>query len=72
MINDAARAAGRDRSEIGTHVRINVAAGTSVGQVADGVKRSADNGYLDAFVDLTYVVTGTDAHLDWVGRLLAA
>ena len=30
----------------------------------------ADNGYPDAFVDLMYVVTGTDAHLEWVERLL--
>ena len=31
----------------------------------------ADNGYPDAFVDLMYVATGTDAHLEWVERLLA-
>jgi hypothetical protein len=31
----------------------------------------ADNGYPDAFVDLMYVETGTDAALDWVERLLA-
>jgi hypothetical protein len=30
----------------------------------------ADNGYPDAFVDLMYAVTGTDAQLDWVERLL--
>ena len=29
----------------------------------------ADNGYPDAFVDLLYVTTGTDAHLEWVERL---
>ena len=31
----------------------------------------ADNGYPDVFVDLLYVATATDAHLDWVERLLA-
>lgn len=70
-IDDAARAAGRDPSAIHTYVRINVAEGTSVEQVAEAVGMLRDNGYPDAFVDLMYVVTGTDAHLTWVERLLA-
>ena len=69
-IDEAARAAGRDPSEIHTYVRINVAEGTSVDQVAETVRSLADNGYPDAFVDLMYVVTGTDAQLEWVERLL--
>jgi predicted dehydrogenase len=52
-------------------VRINVAEGTPVDKVADAVQVLADNGYPDAFVDLMYVATGTDAHLEWVERLLA-
>jgi probable F420-dependent oxidoreductase len=69
-IDDAARAAGRDPSAIHTYVRINVAEGTAVDKVADAVKLLADNGYPDTFVDLMYVATGTDAHLEWVERLL--
>ena len=71
LIDDAARAAGRDPSDIHCYVRINVAQGTDVGAVADAVRLLADNGFPDAFVDLMYVVTDTDAHLEWVERLLA-
>jgi probable F420-dependent oxidoreductase len=71
LIDDAARAAGRDPAAIRTHVRINVREGSQVAQVADAVRLLADNGYPDAFVDLVYVATGTDSHLEWVERLLA-
>ena len=70
-IDDAARAAGRDPSQIHAYVRVNVAEGTPVDKVADAVALLADNGYPDAFVDLQYVATDTDAHLQWVERLLA-
>jgi probable F420-dependent oxidoreductase len=70
-IDDAARASGRDPSAIHTYVRVNVAEGTAVDKVAAAVALLADNGYLDAFVDLQYVATGTDAYLEWVERLLA-
>lgn len=69
-IDDAARAAGRDPSAIHTYVRINVAEDTAVESVADAVKVLSDNGYPDVFVDLIYVATTTDSHLDWVERLL--
>lgn len=70
VIDEAARAAGRDPSAIGTYVRINVAEGASIDHVADAVRSLADNGYPDAFVDFIYVVAGTDAQLEWVERLL--
>lgn len=70
-VDDAARAAGREPSSISTYVRVNVAAGTPVDQVAETVALLADNGYPDCFVDLMYVVTGVDAQLSWVQRLLA-
>ncbi len=70
-IDEAASEAGRDPSAIHTYVRINVAEGTPVNKVADALGVLADNGYPDAFVDLLYVATGTDAHLEWVERLLA-
>jgi alkanesulfonate monooxygenase SsuD/methylene tetrahydromethanopterin reductase-like flavin-dependent oxidoreductase (luciferase family) len=69
-IDDAARATGRDPSAIHPYVRVNVAEGTPADKVADAVQVLADNGYPDAFVDLMYVATGTDAHLEWVERLL--
>ncbi|MHC9295937.1 TIGR03619 family F420-dependent LLM class oxidoreductase [Mycobacterium sp. LTG2003] len=69
LIDAAAEAAGRDPATIATHVRINVAAGSTVEQVAEAVRLLADNGYPDAFVDLMYVETGTDALLDWVEKL---
>ena len=71
-IDEAAREAGRDPSAIHTYVRINVAEGTPVDKVADALGVLADNGYPDAFVDLLYVATGTDAYLEWVQRLLAS
>lgn len=70
-IDDAAGAADRDPSAIHTYVRVNVADGTPVDKVADVLSLLSDNGYPDAFVDLLYVATGTDAHLEWVERLLA-
>ncbi len=70
-IDDAARAAGRDPSTIHTYVRINVAEGTPVDEVAEAVQVLAANGYPDAFVDLLYVASTTDSHLEWVQRLLA-
>ncbi len=70
-IDAAARAVGRDPSAIASHVRINVAEGTSFDDVAEAVRVLADNGYPDSFVDLMYAVTGTDAQLEWVERLLA-
>ncbi|TGD88214.1 TIGR03619 family F420-dependent LLM class oxidoreductase [Mycolicibacterium sp. CH28] len=70
-IGEAAQAAGRDPAGIRTHVRVNVKAGTPVEQVGDAVKLLQDNGYRDVFVDMLYAVTGTDAQLEWVERLLA-
>ncbi len=70
-IDDAAHAAGRDRSLIHTYVRINVAEGTAVEPVAEAVQMLARNGYPDVFVDLLYVATTTDSHLEWVERLMA-
>jgi probable F420-dependent oxidoreductase len=72
IIDRAAIDAGRDPALIGTVVRINPAAESRVTEVADIVKLLADNGYTDVFVDPIYLVTNTDARLEWVQRLLAA
>jgi probable F420-dependent oxidoreductase len=71
IIDDSALAAGRDPETIHTYVRVNVAAGSTVEQVSEAVRQLTDNGYADAFVDLMFVVSQTDAHLEWVERLLA-
>ncbi|SBS73384.1 putative F420-dependent oxidoreductase [uncultured Mycobacterium sp.] len=71
VIDEAAQAAGRDPAAIATHVRVNVAAGTPIEAVEDAVKTLQDNNYHDAFVDTLYVVSDTDAALEWVERLLA-
>lgn len=68
--DEAACATGRDPSAIHTYVRINVAEGTAVEPVAEAVQVLARNGYPDVFVDLLYVATTTDSHLEWVERLL--
>jgi probable F420-dependent oxidoreductase len=70
VIDDSARAAGRDPDAIHTYVRVNVATGSGVEQVAQTVQALTDNGYPDAFVDLMFVVSEIDAHLEWVERLL--
>jgi probable F420-dependent oxidoreductase len=70
VIDDSARAAGRDPEAIHTYVRVNVATGSGVEQVAQTVQALTDNGYPDAFVDLMFVVSEIDAHLEWVERLL--
>ncbi|WP_082974202.1 TIGR03619 family F420-dependent LLM class oxidoreductase [Mycobacterium sp. E740] len=72
VIDDAARAAGRDPAAIHTYVRVNVAAGTSVESVAEALHTLRAAGYSDAFVDLMYVADDTDEHLSWAERLLAA
>lgn len=65
-----AQAAGRDPATIATQVWINVAAGSTVEEVADAVQLLADHGYPDAFVDLMYVETAIDGLLGWVATLV--
>lgn len=72
VIDTAATAAGRDPADIRTHVRVNVAAGTRIDEVADIVRVLADNGYSDAFVDLMYVTSGVDEMLEWAANLMSA
>jgi probable F420-dependent oxidoreductase len=71
-IDAAATAAGRDPACIGTTVRVNIAVGTNIGEVADTVRLLADHGYTDVFVDLMYVTESVDAMLEWVQQLIDA
>jgi len=71
LIDAAAQEAGRDPARIGTVVRVNVAPGSTPDQVGDAVRRLADTGHGEAFVDLLYV---TDSHaeaLRWTEALVA-
>jgi alkanesulfonate monooxygenase SsuD/methylene tetrahydromethanopterin reductase-like flavin-dependent oxidoreductase (luciferase family) len=64
-IDAAATDAGRDPAAIGTALRINAAAGTGVGDIADATRRLADRtGFTDVFVDPMYLVPGLNAALD--------
>lgn len=73
VIDDAARAAGRDPSAIGTWLRVNVAAGTDVATIAATAAAVADaTGIEDLFVDLAYVASDVDEQLHLVEQLLAA
>jgi probable F420-dependent oxidoreductase len=69
LVDEAARAVGRDAIDISTHVRINVAPGTTVAAVADTVQLLADNGYRDAFVEFMFALSGSDAALEWIEHL---
>ncbi|KWX20047.1 F420-dependent oxidoreductase [Mycolicibacterium wolinskyi] len=72
IIDSAAAAAGRDPAAVHTQVRVNVAHGTSIGEVADVVRKLADNGFPDAFVDLMYVTSSVDEMIEWAQSLLSA
>ncbi|WP_458687509.1 TIGR03619 family F420-dependent LLM class oxidoreductase [Nocardia tengchongensis] len=72
IIDDAAVAAGRDPEAIDTVLRVNVAAGTDLEQVAATIETvAADSGFDDFFVDLLYVTDSVDTMLDAALRLLA-
>ncbi|MBB5914278.1 putative F420-dependent oxidoreductase [Nocardia transvalensis] len=70
IIDEAARAVGRDPAAIHTFLRVNVAAGSTVEQVAETVRTLNDDGYGDIFVDLMFAVSDLDSHLEWAERLL--
>lgn len=70
-IDAAATEAGRDPAEVGTALRVNVAAGLDAAEIADGVRRLADaTGFTDVFVDPMYAAPGIDAGLELVAEVL--
>ena len=71
IIDRAATEAGREPGEIRTVLRVNVASDSTPEQVAEVVRRFADEGYRDSFVDLLYVASQVDEQLDWVQRLIS-
>lgn len=61
LIDEAAVVAGRDPAAIATVLRVNVAAGTDLEQVAQTVETvAADTGFDDFFIDLLYVTDSVD------------
>ncbi|MEJ2890375.1 LLM class flavin-dependent oxidoreductase [Actinomycetospora aeridis] len=70
-IDAAATEAGRDPADVGTALRVNVAAGPGAAEIADGVRRLVDaTGFTDVFVDPMYVAPGVDAGLDLLAELV--
>lgn len=71
IIDQAAVAAGRDPGTIHTILRVNVAAGSSVAQVADTIEQVvAETGFDDVFVDLMYLTDSVDGMLAAATELL--
>jgi probable F420-dependent oxidoreductase len=72
VIREAARKAGREE-DLPVVLRANVAAGTTVEQIADVLQTvAAGTGITDMFVDLMYLARDVDEALDLVARLLTA
>ena len=72
VIREAAREAGREE-DLPVVLRANVAAGTTVEQIADALQTvAAGTGITDMFVDLMYLARDVDEALDLVARLLTA
>ncbi|MEV6275534.1 TIGR03619 family F420-dependent LLM class oxidoreductase [Nocardia sp. NPDC051832] len=71
VVDAAAERAGRAPAAIETIVRVNVKAGTPLEQVAEAVRRTAEqSGFDDFFLDLTYVSASVDNLLEDAHRLL--
>lgn len=70
-IDAAAREAGRDPADVGTALRINVAAGVGAAEIADGTRRLVERtGFTDVFVDPMYAAPGVDAALELLADLI--
>ncbi|MEV0245671.1 TIGR03619 family F420-dependent LLM class oxidoreductase [Nocardia sp. NPDC050712] len=71
IVDDAAQQAGRDPEAIETIVRVNVTAGTTLEQIADAVRRTAEqSGFDEFFIDLIYLSDSMDSALADARRLL--
>ncbi|MEU4363528.1 TIGR03619 family F420-dependent LLM class oxidoreductase [Promicromonospora sp. NPDC023987] len=66
----AAEDAGRDPDALKTAMRINLEPGTSVDSVADQLKRYADSGVDEAYVDAFAMFTSLDQLLDFAGQVI--
>jgi probable F420-dependent oxidoreductase len=67
----AAQDAGRDPDALKKDIRVNVEPGTSVDSLADKLKRFAESGADEAFVDAFALFDGLDQMLDFAGQVIA-
>jgi len=67
----AAQDAGRDPDALKKAIRVNVETGTSVDSLADKLKRFAESGADEAFVDAFALFDGLDQMLDFAGQVIA-
>jgi hypothetical protein len=67
----AAQDAGRDPDALKTAMRINLEPGTSVDSLAGKLKRLAESGTDEAFVDAFAVFPSLDQTLDFASKLIA-
>jgi probable F420-dependent oxidoreductase len=70
LARQAAQEAGRDPDALKKAIRINVEPGTSVDSLADKLKRFADSGADEAFVDVYALFPCLDQMLDFADRLI--
>ncbi|MDT7803072.1 MAG: hypothetical protein QOI78_6505 [Actinomycetota bacterium] len=67
----AAKDAGRDPDALKKAMRINLGPGTSVDSLADRLKRHAESGIDEAYVDAFAVFPSLDRMLDFAGQVIA-
>ncbi len=70
LARQAAQEAGRDPDALKKAIRINIEPGTSVDSLADKLKRFADSGADEAFVDVYALFPCLDQMLDFADRLI--
>ncbi|MFE6251354.1 LLM class flavin-dependent oxidoreductase [Streptomyces niveus] len=71
LARQAAQEAGRDPDALKKAIRINVEPGTSVDSPADKLKRFAESGADEAFVDAFALFPDLDQMLDFPGQAIA-
>jgi alkanesulfonate monooxygenase SsuD/methylene tetrahydromethanopterin reductase-like flavin-dependent oxidoreductase (luciferase family) len=71
IARQAAQDAGRDPDALKTAIRINLEAGTSVDSLADKLKRFAESGADEAFVDAFALFPSLDQMLDFASQVIA-
>lgn len=63
--------AGRDPDALKKAIRINLEPGASVGSLADNLKRLAESGADEAFVDAFALFPDLEQMLDFAGQVIA-
>ncbi|CAL9634278.1 TIGR03619 family F420-dependent LLM class oxidoreductase [Streptomyces sp. enrichment culture] len=71
LAHQAAQGAGRDPDALKKAIRINLDPGTSVGSLADKLKRLAESGADEAFVDAFALFPDLEQMLDFAGQVIA-